>query len=426
MTAVGLQLAPDASEDELMRLAEGLGVINDAACFAVGDISNFYREHFPQRWREWIERGSPIKGLDNKTVKVYGAVCAAYDHEARARHMASYAGHPGVSFSHFSRVRRYGTVQAEYWLSAAAEEGWSLEELERRIEGGTPGSDDVPPVPEAPTSVFGQAYWLGPPEDPQRHMLLCGDATVPEHLAMLGHMGARASMVWTDPPYGVDYVGKTEEALTIQHDVGGEGLYALLVGAWAACAPVLEDCAPFYVAGPTGNNALTFLRSFEEAGWRYKQMLVWVKNTMVLGRQDHQLKHEGLFYGNAPGTRIAGRMSKDSYRWYGGDNVTSVFEVDKPSASRDHPTMKPVKLILPGIENCSRPGEVVLDPFAGSGSTLIAADQLGRRCFAIEYDPAYADVIRARYVDYLEKRASGLIAATQELAPSYEPGPFEE
>ena len=268
--------------------------------------------------------------------------------------------------------------------------------------------------------MFGYIYDLG-----HGHRLLCGDATAPEHLqALLGD--ERAAMIWTDPPYGVDYVGKTEDALTIQHDAS-TGLLQLLTSAWAAAAPVLVDCAPFYVAGPTGDNAISFLRSFDVAGWRYKQMLVWVKNTMVLGRQDHQLKHEGIYYGNAPGTRIAGRMAKDSYRWYGGDNVTSVFEVPKPAASREHPTMKPVKLIRPGIENSSQTGEIVLDMFAGSGSTLIAAHQLGRRAFLVEYDPRYAQVIRDRFKRYLAEQERILGQAPPPLldAPDYGPSAFE-
>ena len=448
MTTVGLQLAPGASEQELLSLAEGLGAITDATCFAIGDIANFYKAHFPREYREWIDRPSPIGGLDQKTVKVYAAVSAFFPHEQRARHMTRFEGHPGVSFSHFSRVRRYGAEKAEYWLSQAAEHGWSLQDMESRIESSIPGTNDAPELPETPETPPNSFHWIGPAEDPMRHLLFCGDATNADALktgieAMLGE-GGKATMMWTDPPYGVDYVGKVEgNAMTIQNDARDQaGLRALLRDAWTACATIMQESAPFYVAGPTDRNGGVFITSFEnlETPWRYFQMLVWVKQRMILGHSDYHLRHEAVYYGYTPGRRTgrisqmensaANRSGEVPTRWFGPDNCTSVIEVDAPSASREHPTMKPVELITQAIENSSVPGDVVFDPFAGSGSTLIAADLTDRRAFVVELDPRYADVIRQRYPRYRAEREQAGYGEQAEAQPEeghdFSPGPLGE
>jgi DNA modification methylase len=134
---------------------------------------------------------------------------------------------------------------------------------------------------------------------------------------------------------------------------------------------------------------------------RLHQTLVWVKNSPVIGRCDHQLQHEEILYGWAPGGEgRPGRGRHTGTRWQGPNNVSSVFFVDRPTRSEAHPTMKPVALIAQQLSNSSLRGATVLDPFAGSGSSLIACEQLGRRCLAIELDPAYCDVIRTRYREY--------------------------
>ena len=237
-------------------------------------------------------------------------------------------------------------------------------------------------------SRLGEVYELGP------HRLVCGDATDPRVLAsLLGD--ERAAMIWTDPPYGVDYVGKTEDALTIEND-SPDGVQELLIGAWRSAEPLLIESAPFYVAGPTGPRGEDFQASFREAGWRYQQMLVWLKQRIILGRQNYHLQYEGIYHGHAPG-RNAGRMTPDRYRWYGPDNATSILNVPAPAASHEHPTMKPVELITPGIRHSSLASEIVLDPFAGSGSTPVAAQAAGRRAYLVELDPRYCDVIRERW-----------------------------
>jgi DNA modification methylase len=251
-----------------------------------------------------------------------------------------------------------------------------------------PEANSAPDSPKYADSRPGDIYQLGP------HRLICGDATDPGVLAaLLGD--ERAAMIWTDPPYGVDYVGKTEHALTVEND-SPEGLQELLIGAWRSAEPLLGESAPFYVAGPTGPRGEDFQASFREAGWRYQEMLVWVKQRMILGRRNYHLRHEAVYHGHAPG-RNAGRMTPDRFRWYGPDNATSILQAAAPNASRDHPTMKPVELIIPCLQNSSLPSEIVLDPFAGSGSTLIAAHNAGRKAYLVELDPRYCDVIRERW-----------------------------
>lgn len=454
---LGVTISPGATSEEIAGLLAGFDVMQDTSCFAIGDIALHYRRELPdeyKRWWEGLPKQDPNKGtLDQKTVRVYSLVCAAFSHEVREPYRTEVGsvgeGRRVLSFAHFSRVYRYvkdGDLSvAQAYLETAAAGDLSYPEFVEMIEGGAaPGADEVPVLPEVPVSVFGEAYWLGPPEDPQRHLLVCGDSTRPEHLAYFQHMGALGAMIWTDPPYGVD-IGEKNAWLNaneigsgsrLESDLAGdtvEDVRALLNGAWAAAAPWLEESAPFYVAGPSGKQAADFLASFDAAGWRFRQMLIWKKNIMVIGRSDYHGKHETIFYGYVGGGRV-GRMSSGdgAPRWYGDNSQTTVFEVDRPRASKEHPTMKPVELILPAIKNSSRPGEVVYEPFAGSGSTLIAADQTGRRCFAIEYDPAYADVIRLRYANWLASEGTRAVVAEQkaklerEAAPAYGPGAFEE
>ena len=252
--------------------------------------------------------------------------------------------------------------------------------------------DAAPDLPAKPRSKPGQLHKLG------SHRLLCADATDPNALAtLLGDV--RPAVLWTDPPYGVDYVGKTPRRLRITND--SPDAAKLLERLLTALLPSLAEAAPFYICAPGGRQGTGFRVVVERSGMRLHQSLVWVKNTPVLGRCDHQLQHEEVLYGWAPGGQgRPGRGRRRGSRWYGPNNVPSVFFVDKPARSEVHPTMKPVALITAQLSNSSLRGDAVIDPFAGSGSTLIACEQLGRRCFAVEIDPAYCDVIRDRYAEF--------------------------
>jgi ParB-like chromosome segregation protein Spo0J len=272
--------------------------------------------------------------------------------------------------------------------------GFAPGEIDRLLAGIGPASDpdEAPPLPEAEAeSEPGEIYELGP----QR--LACGDARDPELLRrLLGE--TRAEVLWTDPPYGVDYVGKTSRALTIAND--GAEAPALLEAALAAADPLLAPGARFYLATPALAQGTAFRLVLERLGWRHHQTLVWVKNAPVLGHCDHHFQHEEILYGWPGGEGRPGRGRHRESRWFGDNSQSSVFFVDRPARSELHPTMKPVALIAAQLRNSSRRGDPVLDLFAGSGSTLIACEQLGRRCYAVELDPRYCDVIRRRYEEY--------------------------
>jgi len=273
--------------------------------------------------------------------------------------------------------------------------GFSPQDLDRLIREATRvprDPDETPPAPATPKSRPGELYELGP------HRLVCGDSRDPNTLAKL--MGdEQAAAIWSDPPYGVRYVGRTRDRLTIENDEP-EGLAELLKAVFAAVGSHVEPGGAFYLAAPAGPLGTVFRQQLDQAGWRFHESLVWVKDVFVLGHSDYHYRHEDVLYGHLPGDGRPGRGRHQGSRWRGDNSQDSVFEVDRPKRSEDHPCMKPVGLIAAQLRNSLRPGEVVLDPFAGSGSTLIAADTLASRAFLGELDPAYADVIRQRYADY--------------------------
>lgn len=246
--------------------------------------------------------------------------------------------------------------------------------------------DEIGELPDAPRSKVGDVWMLG------EHRLVCGDSTKPETYALL-MADDKADCVWTDPPYGVEYVGKTKKALTIKND-GADGLSVLLSSAFGCWADVSIPGAAVYVAHPAGALSLTFLQCFVDQGWRLHETLCWNKQTIVMGHSDYHYSHEPILYGYMNG---GGRRGRGGAGWYGDNAQKSVIDVAKPSRSEAHPTMKPVALVSLCLVNSSPAHGIVLDPFAGSGSTLIASEQIGRRCRAIELDPRYVDVIVDRW-----------------------------
>lgn len=299
--------------------------------------------------------------------------------------------------------------------------------LEQEPADAPDEADELPEQP-APIASEGDVFELG------EHRVICGDSTDPKVLAKL--MGDEtAHVMWTDPPYGVEYTGGTAEQLTIQND-GAEDLEPLLAAAFAAARTVPRPGAPCYVAH-SDTRRLTFEQTLRDAGYLIRQNLIWVKNAMVLGHADYQYKHEPileaetpeaesdpagkshepLLYGFTPGA--PGRLGRGGPKWYGPNNATTVFEIAKPPRNADHPTMKPVKLILAMLANSARPGQLVLDPFAGSGSTLIAAHYHGAKARVVELDPKYVDVICARYqkeTGEIPRRAGKAVDFTREVA----------
>ncbi len=286
--------------------------------------------------------------------------------------------HPGALAALLERVKTSNDSLADLLEGLARSAGLPLARLRSDPE-------EIPEEPPARTRP-GELWELG------RHRLLCEDATKKEALHLL-MAGEKAELLVTDPPYGVGYVGKTPRALRIAND-HAPGLKELLLSAFEAVSEVLAEGAPVYVFSPAGAGQAIFLEAFFEQGWRLHQGLVWVKDAPVIGHSDYHYRHEPILFGYASSSSRRGRGHGG---FYGGNDQTSVIEVPKPARSLDHPTAKPVELLRRLIENSSRRDQVVLDPFAGSGSSLIACELLERRFYGIEIDPDYCDVAIARF-----------------------------
>lgn len=278
-------------------------------------------------------------------------------------------------------------------------------------EGGFGGNheadpDDAPPRPSAPRSKEGEVYELG------AHRLICGDATNPDVLEKL-MQGDRAQVMFADPPYGVGYVdkrvaaGDTSHARMINGDLAPDEMYQLWSGAWTAARPQMLPGGAYYVSGPQGAMFMYgLMQSLAESGFPLRHMIIWAKDRLVLDRADYHYQHEPVIAGllepepdpeEMTGEPVVYGWLPGTHSWYGGRNQTSVWDIPRPVKADLHPTMKPVELLERVIRNSSAPGDVVLDPFGGSGTTLVAADRLGRRARLVELDPGYCDVIRARY-----------------------------
>ena len=263
-------------------------------------------------------------------------------------------------------------------------EDWGLDvpnfEADIHLEAEEDDFDTTPP--EEPKTVLGDLYEIG------EHRLLCGDSTQTDTFEKLMN-GELADMVVTDPPYNVAYEGKTKEALTIDNDnMGNEDFYKFLYDFYSALTTGVKKGGAIYVWHAHSEIA-NFGKAMVDAGWLLKQQLIWVKNTMVMGRQDYQWKHEPCLYGWLPG---------DSHKWYSDRKQTTVIEWDKPQRNGEHPTMKPIGLFAYQIENSSKVGDLVIDAFGGSGTTMVACEQLKRKARIVEYDPKYCDVIVKRMI----------------------------
>jgi DNA modification methylase len=276
---------------------------------------------------------------------------------------------------------------------------------------GLTDPDEAPPIRADVAVARGELWALGD------HRLLIGDSTSSADVARAVGEGL-VDLVWTDPPYGVAYQGGTEERLSIENDALGEDGTRELVRDALRNAP-LRPGGSFYVAAPSGPLLLQFMLAVREAGLYHSQTLAWVKDRFVLGRSDFHYRHEAIVTGWSPDDAepIAGKEHDGMlYGWRkgephlftGGRKLDTVWEVPRPGRSREHPTMKPVELVARALEYSSRPGERVLDLFAGSGTTVIAAEQLDRRAVALELDPRYAQVVIDRWEAFTGRKAERL------------------
>ena len=259
---------------------------------------------------------------------------------------------------------------------------------QEEVEGLT-DEDDAPDAPENPRSAPGDVWLLG------AHRVMCGSATVQKDVETLMD-GAKADMLLTDPPYNVAYEGKTKEAMTIQNDAMGDSDFRqFLRDAFASADAVLKPGGVFYIwhADSEGYN---FRGACHDIGWKVRQCLIWLKNTIVMGRQDYHWKHEPCLYGWKEGA---------AHFWASDRKQSTIIECNKPQRNGEHPTMKPVELMEYQIGNNTKPGQVILDLFGGSGSTLMACEKTGRAARLMEIAPKYVDVIVKRWQDFTGKQA---------------------
>ena len=220
-----------------------------------------------------------------------------------------------------------------------------------------------------------------------RHRLMCGDATSAEDVAALMD-GKKANLILTDPPYGVSF--KSSDGLTIQNDsIKGDDFYRFLLQSLTNMVAHLEPGGAAYVFH-ADTEGLNFRRAFIDAGLHLAGVCIWVKNSLVLGRSDYQWQHEPVLYGF---------LQNGKHRWYSDRKQTTIWNYDKPKRNENHPTSKPLDLLGYPIQNSSQENAIVLDTFGGSGSTLMACEQLGRICYTMELDEKYASVILRRYAE---------------------------
>lgn len=242
-------------------------------------------------------------------------------------------------------------------------------------------SFDVEAELQKPTmSKAGDVWLLG------RHRLVCGDSTLPETYTLLME-GKRANLVVTDPPYNVDV---EETAGKIKNDnMSDEDFYKFLFAMFVNVEQNMEKDASIYVFH-ADSKGLTFRQAFHDAGFYLSGCCIWKKNALVLGRSPYQWQHEPCLFG----WKLGGK-----HQWYSDRKQTTIWEYDRPKSSKEHPTMKPVALMAYPIKNSCMSNCIVLDPFLGSGSTLIACEETDRICYGIELDEKFADVIVNRYIE---------------------------
>ena len=294
----------------------------------------------------------------------------------------------------------------------------ALDEIMNQNEEPEVEEDDYTvAVPEEPKAKLGEIYILG------KHRLMCGDSTsIADVEKLMGDQ--KADLLLTDPPYNVDYEGGTDKKLKIKNDnMEDQAFRQFLIDVYKAADHVMKPGAPFYIWHADSEGA-NFRGAAKDMGWQIRECLIWVKNSLVLGRQDYNWRHEPCLYGWKAGaahyftdsrseTTViedqvnVDKLSKDELktlckRLLEPSCETTVIHEKKPSINDIHPTMKPVKLFGRLVKNSSKRNDIVLDLFGGSGTTIVACEQLNRRAYLMELDPAYVDACVQRYIRFKE------------------------
>lgn len=274
-----------------------------------------------------------------------------------------------------------------------------IEETEEQLEEVLSSIDENKKV----DIQLGDMFQLG------NHILMCGDSANFECVKKLTG-GCKVNLVLTDPPYNVDYEEKEkslakiksnkriEEGMNVaieNDNMSDEEFYNFLFNVYTNMLEVLEEGGAYYIWYAT-SESINFLKALKDAGTNFRQILIWNKNQKILGRQDYQWKYEPCIYGWKEGA---------SHHWYSDRTQATVLDFNKPLRNKEHPTMKPVDLFKYLIQNSSKKNDIVLDLFGGSGTTLIACEELNRQCFMMEYDPTYVDVIIKRWENLTGEKA---------------------
>ena len=352
------------------------------------------------------------------------APCAILPKDTPADKLRQIVQKDNASFGQFD----YDILRKE-WLDFGYDyKSWGLHFDTKELEMEVEAKDDNFDVDRAaaaiktPKTQKGDIWQLGD------HFLMCGDSTSAEDVARLMD-GTRADLSVTDPPYNVAYEGGTQDHLTIKNDQMSDGAFHdFLVAAFTRMNEALKPGAANYVFFAC-KEARNFIDAYIQAGFLYKQLLIWVKNTITLTRSDYQWQHEPCIYGwkdGAPHYFTDDRTLRTVVdEWPDFDQMdkaalrefckrvfdkdalaTDIVREDKPTRNAEHPTMKPIPLVGRFVRNSSQRGQSVIDLFGGSGSTLMACEQLKRQCRTMEYDPVYCDVIIARWEKYTGRKAT--------------------
>jgi DNA modification methylase len=359
-----------------------------------------------------------LVGEDNVIIAGHGRLLAA--------RKVGLADVPVIRLGHLSEIQRRALVIADNRISEnsawneellrleleelRAEDfdlditGFDLDEIDRLLQGtetsaaGNTDDDEVPEAPEDPVSKPGDLWLLG------NHRLLCGDATVLEDVEKV-LAGGLADMTFCDPPYNVDYAGGATRKMErrIENDNLGEGFHRFL---YDACVNILTVTKGSTYICMSSSELHTLQKAFAEAGGHWSTFVIWAKNAFTLGRADYQRQYEPILYGWKEGT---------DHFWCGARDQGDVWFVDKPRKNDLHPTMKPVALVERAVRNSSKSRDTVLDPFGGSGTTLIACEKAGRSARLVELDPKYVDVIVRRWQEF-----TGLAATLEEDGRTFE------
>lgn len=263
-------------------------------------------------------------------------------------------------------------------------EQFGFDDLEKLLDRDVLEDDFKEELHEAAYSKKGDVFVFG------KHRLMCGDSTKSEDVEKLMN-GTKADMIFTDPPYNVDYEGST--GMKIQNDKqSDEDFYNFLLNAFKNMHESVKPGGAIYVCH-ADSEGVNFRNAFKAAGFKLAECLIWVKNSLVLGRQDYQWRHEPILYGwkEGAGHYFINDRSQDT-----------IWEYNKPKVNDLHPTMKPLELVGRAIKNSSKNGEIVIDLFGGSGSTMIAAEQINRVAYLMELDEKYTDVIVKRMLRFIQ------------------------